>query len=209
MSLYGLIIGICLAVSAWYFSKNNHIIPKKKEDFFIIGTIISAIIGARSYHVIEQWNYYSQDITQIINTRGGGLAIYGGLIGGVIFVTLFAWIYKLSLISITDIIVPILPLVQAFGRLGNYINRENPVWWPEAILNLLLFAIIAKTKSKHSPTAVYLIGYGIIRGITETFRNDTWVWDGIKIAHIISVFFVISGILFIIYNNKTTNITKK
>ena len=134
MSIYGLIIGICLAASAWYFSKHNQIIPKSKEDLFTIGTIISAIFGARAYHVIEQWTYYSQDPIQILNTRAGGLAIYGGLIGGLLFICFFSILNHVSCILILDLITPILPLAQATGRIGNFINHENPLWWPEAIV---------------------------------------------------------------------------
>ncbi len=209
MSIYGLIIGICLAASAWYFSKHNQIIPKSKEDLFTIGTIISAIFGARAYHVIEQWTYYSQDPIQILNTRAGGLAIYGGLIGGLLFICFFSILNHVSCILILDLITPILPLAQATGRIGNFINHENPLWWPEAIADFILFLIIQKLKTKTTPTGIYLIGYGLIRFITEFFRLDTWTIGNFHIAHPISIVFIICGIYLINNNYKTKPNSKK
>ena len=89
MSVYGLIIGIALVIGITFFQKKNSLIPKNKEDYFIIGLIISAIIGARIYGVIAAWDYFYQNPIQILNLRGGGLGIFGGLIGGITFIYIF------------------------------------------------------------------------------------------------------------------------
>ena len=200
MSLYGLIIGICLTIGVWYFEKYNNIIPKDKESLFSFGTIVSALTGARVYHVIDQWSYYSQDYWQIFNTRAGGLGIYGGLIGGLLFIILYSWISKTRLLPILDLITPILPLTQSVGRLGNFFNREIPSWWIEAILTFFLFIVLHKLPKKYSSTGVYLIGYGLIRFFTEFFRSDTWIINDIKIAHIISLIFIVTGIFILRFN---------
>jgi phosphatidylglycerol:prolipoprotein diacylglycerol transferase len=198
MSIYGLIIGISLVIGINYFSAHNQVIPQKKLTAFLIFLLLFSLLGARIYHVFDYWSFYSQNPSQILNTRGGGMAIYGGLIGGFIFVLFFSLRHKIKLLSITDQITPILPLSQAIGRLGNFFNKENPLWWPEAILNILLFITINSTQKKYSPTGIYLIGYGLIRLATEIFRTDTWEIGGIKIALLISVLSILIGKIILI-----------
>ena len=190
MHLYGLIIGIAIVIGLNYFEKHQSVIPKNRLYFFEIGLIICAIIGARAYHVVEQWDFYSRNPLLIPQTWNGGMAIYGGLIGGL----LFAWVFvgRKSYLQLLDSIIPILPLCQAIGRLGNYVNHENPIWWPEAIGDLFIFFVI--NKFPKNPTAKYLIGYGIVRFITEFWRADTWVYHGYKIGQIVSVVFILIGL---------------
>ncbi len=203
MHLYGLIIGISVSIGIYLFEKNNTIIPKILVNSFVIGFLISLLIGARLYHVIDQWSYYSQNLLQIFNTRGGGLGIYGALIASFLFIFLFSQIYKINFLLITDNLVLVLPLCQSIGRFGNFVNGEISVWWLESLLCLLLFYILkSKVLKLYSSTSLYLIGYGLIRFITEYFRADTWVVSGFKIANIISLIFVILGLFLIKYQSR-------
>jgi len=79
-------------------------------------------IGARAYHVIDQWSYYSQHPSQIIG--GAGLGIFGAVIGGVLGMVIYTKWRKLSTLRWFDIIAPGLILAQAIGRWGNYFNQE-------------------------------------------------------------------------------------
>ena len=144
MSLYGLIIGISITICLSYFSKHNHLILKSQENLFTIGLIISCLVGARIYHVLDLWSYYSQDPIQILNTRAGGLGIFGALIGGLIFLYLFSLLHHISYLGLLNLISPIIPLAQAIGRLANFVNHEIPLWWLEASLDFLLFLGIHK-----------------------------------------------------------------
>lgn len=202
MHLYGLIIGIAIIIGINYFEKKQTVIPKNKLFLFELGTIVSAIIGARAYHVIEQWPFYSQNLHLIPQTWNGGLGIFGAIIGGIIFMFIFLYSsienYKLKILNLFDSITPILPLSQAVGRLGNYVNQENPIWWFEAILNLILFFTMRlEVLKSYRPTSLYLIGYGVIRFITEFWRNDTWIYQNIKVGQVIALTLVIVGITII------------
>ena len=200
MHLYGLIIGIAIIVGINYFSQNQKVISKTKENFFIYSLLFFSIIGARLYHVIDYWNYYSQNTNQIYATWNGGLGIYGALIGGIIYIFFFSLVSRISFLKILDSITPILPLCQAIGRFGNFVNKEIPVWWLEASLNLILFFILkSKALKNYSSTALYLIGYGSIRFFIEFFRNDTWTINGVKIAQLISIISLVIGIILINY----------
>jgi len=202
MHLYGLIIGIAFIIGFNYFSKHQKNLSEKQLNIFFGGIILFSLIGARVYHVIDQWSYYSQHLLLIPATWNGGLGIFGGIFGALIFIFLFSRLIQVSSFSLLDSISPIMPLCQAIGRIGNFVNHEINFWWIEASLDLILFFIIKFFPNK--PTAKYLIGYGLIRFFFEFFRADTWVINQIKIGQIISVLFIILGFVLICSNyNKT------
>lgn len=80
------------------------------------------IIGARIYHVIDQWGYYSNNPSQIIGGRG--LGIFGAIIGGAIGLIIYTQWKRLSTLQWMDIAAPGVILAQAIGRWGNYFNQE-------------------------------------------------------------------------------------
>lgn len=209
MHLYGFIIGLAIVVGINYFSQNQKVISKSKENFFIIWLLFFSIIGARLYHIIDYWSYYSENINQICATWNGGLGIYGALVAGVIYIYLYSHFSKISFLRILDSITPILPLCQAIGRIGNFFNHEIPTWWLEASLNLILFFLIKSTYLKnYSSTSLYLIGYGLIRFSIEFFRSDTWQIGSFKIAQLISLFFIFIGLAILKSTKKFNNLLK-
>ena len=195
MHLYGLILGIAIVIGLNYFEKRQTVIPKKNLLFFEIGLLISSLIGARTYHVIDQWQFYSHNLWLIPQTWNGGIGIFGGIIGAFVFIYFYSRVLKFKIIKLLNYVSPILPLCQFIGRFGNFVNHENPIWWPEAIGDLLIFLFIQKFP--HNPTTKYLVGYGIIRFITEFWRSDTWVLNQIKVGQIISIIFIILGLILI------------
>ena len=92
-------------------------------DFMLIAMPVS-VICARIYFVIFKWSDYSNNLSKAFAIREGGLAIYGGVIGGIICVIVFTKIKKISLREFLDIGAPSLILGQAIGRWGNFMNQE-------------------------------------------------------------------------------------
>lgn len=82
------------------------------------------LIGARLYYVAFQWPLFTNDPLSILRVWEGGLAIYGGIIGGLIGVLLFARHRRMNPFLLTDVVVPGLALAQGIGRWGNYFNME-------------------------------------------------------------------------------------
>ncbi len=126
VAYYGVIIGIGIFLGilmAVHCAKRINLDPEIIWDFAIYAIIFS-IIGARAYYVIFEWEHYKDDLLQIFNTRQGGMAIYGGVIGA--FITLFVYcrIKKIKPFAIGDASVQGLVLGQVIGRWGNFINRE-------------------------------------------------------------------------------------
>ena len=93
------------------------------------------ILGARLYYVAFQWDMFAPNPLSILRLWEGGLAIYGGVIGGLLAMLLFAIHRKMNPFILSDITVPGLALAQSIGRWGNYFNMEaygreitNPAW---------------------------------------------------------------------------------
>lgn len=205
MSLYGLILGISFVVGINYFYSHNQIVPKIKENFFIFSILIWGIIGARIYGVIAAWNYFSQNPIQILNLRSGGLGIFGGLLGGIIFIYIFSKFNKIKFLDTTNSLAPIIPLCQSIGRFGNFFNHEiygvnnQPIWFYESVLLFILFLIFKKVKNHQ--TGTYLIYYGIIRFFLEFIRTDTISLVFFSLAQILSLLFILIGLIIIRYEN--------
>ncbi|MBQ4137629.1 MAG: prolipoprotein diacylglyceryl transferase [Clostridia bacterium] len=99
---------------------------------YAIFTVISAIIGARLYYVIFSGDTYSS-FMEVIAVWNGGLAIYGGLIGGLIAIICVSAVKKVSLAKILDVAAPCVMLGQAIGRWANFINAEAYGYNPDKI----------------------------------------------------------------------------
>ena len=91
---------------------------------FIVYALILSIIGARIYYVVFMWDYYKGNLLQIFNLRGGGLAIYGAVIGAVLSAFLYCKWKKYPFWTLVDTAIPGLALGQAIGRWGNFFNQE-------------------------------------------------------------------------------------
>lgn len=97
------------------------------EDFIVdmaFWLLPLGIIGARLYYVLFELDVYLQDPIRIFYIWEGGLAIYGGIIAGVLTIYYMAQKEKIPVLLITDILVPYVLLAQAIGRWGNFINQE-------------------------------------------------------------------------------------
>jgi len=205
MSLYGLILGVCFVIGINYFYSHNKIVLKNKENLFIFSTLIWGIIGARIYGIIAAWPYFFQNPFQILNLRTGGLGIYGGLFGSIIFIYIYSLKNKLSFLKITNLLAPVIPLCQSVGRFGNYFNHEiygvynQPVWFYESVLMFFLFLIFKKIKIHQ--TGIYLIYYGVVRFTLEFIRLDTIPVLFLSLAQILSLLFIIIGFIIIKYES--------
>lgn len=116
----GVILGVLLALHEAKRTGQN---PDTYLDFIIYAMII-AIIGARLYYVIFSWDFYSQHPEKIFAIREGGLAIYGGIIGGVLTAIVYSHLKKKSFWVMADTMAPSLILGQMLGRWGNFFNKE-------------------------------------------------------------------------------------
>jgi phosphatidylglycerol:prolipoprotein diacylglycerol transferase len=94
------------------------------EQLFTMALVVIplGVIGARAYHVIDKWDFYSANPGEIIG--GQGLGIFGAVAGGALGVILYTAWKKLNTLRWCDILAPGLILAQSIGRWGNYFNQE-------------------------------------------------------------------------------------
>lgn len=172
---YGIIIGIGIALGFYLASKEADRLGLQKDTFadLLIWAIPIALISARLYYVLFQWEYYSSNPGAIIQIWNGGIAIHGALIGSVITTIIFARKRNISFWKIVDIAAPSLILGQAIGRWGNFMNQEahggevtrgilENMHMPEFIVNQMYI-----NGSYYHPTFLYesvwnLIGFALL-----------------------------------------------
>lgn len=119
--LCGIIAGYVIARPA---GKRAGFTPAQLEES-ILWALIPGAIGARTYHVIDQWQaLYANQPLEVFAFWHGGLGILGGLAGGALGLWLFCRRYKISYLTLLDIYAPSTLLAQAIGRLGNWTNQE-------------------------------------------------------------------------------------
>ena len=160
------------------------------------------IICARLYYCAFKWDYYSTHLTDIFKIWNGGLAIYGGVIGGILTGYIFCKIKKIQFLDMADFCIPYLAMCQSIGRWGNFVNAEahgtntdaflkmgilnneinpmqyfHPTFLYESICTFLIFLILlfVDKKKKFVGQAFYLyfVLYGVARFFIEGLRTDS------------------------------------
>lgn len=210
----GMLIGVALAI------KEAKRVGISEDDVLNIAIIAIpvAIICARLYYVIFSWDYYSQNPSEILNIRGGGLAIHGGLIGGILTGFIYTKVKKLDFFKTADAVIVGMPLAQAIGRWGNFINGEahggptslpwgimvdgvkvHPTFLYESIWDfgifLFLMSYMRKKKTYKGEVIVsYITLYSIGRFFIEGLRTDSLMFGPIRMAQFISLVGVVGGL---------------
>lgn len=202
----GMIIGTILAIRE---TKRLGLDENLIIDFILV-MIPAAIVGARLYYVIFNWSYYNGDVMQMINLRQGGLAIHGGVIGGVIAGLIYARVKDIGFWQLADIISPSLILGQAIGRWGNFVNQEahggptdlpwgivvdgvkvHPTFLYESLWNFGIFIFLMKYRKNKKFDGelfyLYLILYSVGRFFIEGMRTDSLMLGPLRVAQVLSL----------------------
>ncbi len=125
---YGLMYIIAIAIGfylLWREVRRKKIsLPMESLLDLLLLTIPLAITGARLYYVVFRLDYYGRYPLDILKIWEGGLAIHGGVLGGIGAVLLFSRWKRVKFWPLADAIVPSLVLGQAIGRIGNLMNGD-------------------------------------------------------------------------------------
>lgn len=123
---YGIIIGlgILLAYKLIVFQGKEENIDEDTILDLVTVTVLGGFVGARIYYVVFQWDYYRMHPEEIIQIWHGGIAVYGGIIAGVLILYIMCKKYKLNTLRVFDMTAPAIMLAQSIGRWGNFINQE-------------------------------------------------------------------------------------
>ncbi len=229
---YAILIVTGMVVAVVGASKLLKKVGGNEDDLydFSLWVLPASIIGARLYYVIFEWENYAGDLMKIIDIRSGGLAIHGGIIAGVIVGLIFTKSKSIRFFTLSDVVMVFLPLAQAIGRWGNFINNEahggpidlpwaviidgqkyHPTFLYESMGNVLIFIILLsffnkKQKRFGQTTGLYMILYGILRFFVEGLRTDSLYMGPLRVAQVVSIVFIVGGlILFFVQSKKEAN----
>lgn len=191
---FALIIAIVLGVLE---AKRRGYISDLVIDFMFIAVPL-AIIGARLYYVVFEWETFAKDPISLLYIWEGGLAIYGAVIGGVIGAAIFCRWKKFPLGGLLDIAAPSLILAQAIGRWGNFVNQEafgakitDPAWqwfpvavyierlneyhmatfFYESFLNFIIFIVLMFYRKKAKLRGNVFAMYVLLYGVARFFTE--------------------------------------
>lgn len=126
IAYYGIIIALGMLISftvVAHLAKKIGIDDDIFYDIFII-VIVFGIIGARAYYVIFRWDYYQIRPYEILDVRGGGLAVFGGIILASAAIVAYCIWKKINFLKVLDLTMIGVALGQAIGRYGNFFNME-------------------------------------------------------------------------------------
>ncbi len=123
---YGVLMATAMALGLWLAHRDAQRRGLDSERLLKASelALLGGLIGARLYYVAFNLDYYSQFPGKIFALWEGGLAIHGGVLGGILVGGIYAWRRRLPLRHYLDVAAPSLALGQAIGRWGNFFNEE-------------------------------------------------------------------------------------
>ncbi len=126
IKFYGMIIAVGFLAGLLVAQREARRTGQDPEIYldYLLTMVIPAIVGARLYYVVFSWGYYKDHLNEILLTRNGGLAIYGGILAALLTLVIFCKVRKYSPLLMADTAVMGLLIGQIFGRWGNFFNRE-------------------------------------------------------------------------------------
>jgi phosphatidylglycerol:prolipoprotein diacylglycerol transferase len=123
---YGILMASAMALGLWLAHKDARRRGLDPEPLLKAAelALLGGLVGARLYYVAFNLDYYLQQPAKILAVWEGGLAIHGGVIGGIVLGGGYAWRRGLPVLRYLDIAAPSLAIGQAIGRWGNFFNGE-------------------------------------------------------------------------------------
>lgn len=178
IAYYGITIAIAMIVGisiALHEAKRTGQNQDTYLDLLML-TMLTSVVGARIYYVIFSWDNYKDNLGEILNIRNGGLAIYGGIIAGVITVFVYSKITKMKFLQIADTVCMGLAAGQIIGRWGNFFNREA---FGEYTNNLLAMQLPVSAVRKNEITSAMWNHVVTIGGVEYIQVHPTFLYEGL------------------------------
>ena len=224
---YGILIALGVTLAVFISAKRapRHDLTSDDVLDFGVWCVPAGIIGARIYYVLFSWGYYGQHLDQILNFRGGGLAIHGGLIGAFLMAWLVCRHKGVKFLDGMDLCVPTIALAQSIGRWGNYFNSEahgghtdlpwaitvggdtvHPTFLYESLWCFALFFILILIDQRRTcfgeTTCWYGILYSVERILVESLRTDSLMIGPFKQAQVLSACVILFCIILLVIQKK-------
>ena len=201
---YGIFIGLAVVLGVLMAMKEAKRTGQSPDMYvdFIIYALIFAIIGARLYYVIFSWDFYSAHPEKIFALREGGLAIYGGIIGGVLTAIVYCKRKGVNFWLLADTIAPCLAFGQMLGRWGNFFNREAFGGFTNGPLAMRLQVSQVRTSDISAEVMQHIVNYG---GVDYIQVHPTFLYESLWCMVLLIILFAYrkhkkyEGELFLMY----------
>jgi phosphatidylglycerol:prolipoprotein diacylglycerol transferase len=233
------LVGICLVWWLIESRTRRKQLPWTSEQIsdLVFYAALGVILGGRiGYVLFYNLSVFLTDPLILLQVWKGGMSFHGGMLGVLIAMTVYGRKTNRTFFEITDFIAPAIPVALGCGRLGNFINGELPgrvtdVPWAlvypgdtvarhpsslyQALLEgLVLFSVLwlysAKPRPRMAVSGAFLVGYGLLRVVSETFREPDAhlgfiAFDWLTMGQLLSVPIVLLGAGILIYSYSKAN----
>lgn len=178
---YGFLIAVGLMLAVIYGCRRSKAFGLKDDDLIdgVLWIVPLAVLCARLYYCIFQWDNYKMDFWSIFRIWEGGLAIYGGVIGAAIGILIYARLKKdkVNLFAVLDITSLGFLIGQSIGRWGNFINREAYGAETTCFLRMGLENPVTGAVKYYHPTFLYesvwnLCGFVLLHFLSKRRKYD-------------------------------------
>ena len=227
---YGIIIACGLMLAVVYGCKRCSQFGYSADDLTdgVLCIVPFAILCARLYYCIFDWDTYKDNPISILYIWNGGLAIYGGVIGAAIGVVVFSKVKKVKIGAVLDLVALGFLIGQAIGRWGNFFNREAFGAATDSFMKMGLFNWITQSWEYYHPTFLYeslwntagFIGlhflskkrqydgqialgyaawYGLGRTFIEGLRVDSLYWGNFRVSQVLAAVSCFAAVAVLMY----------
>ena len=220
---YGIIIAVGFLLAVLYMMRRAPVFGLTQDDVLdeVLWAVPIGVICARLYYCIFYWELYADNPISVLYIWEGGLAIYGGVIGGALTIIILSKIKKIKTGTLLDVAAMAVIIGQIFGRWGNFMNREahgavtdcffkmglenaageviyyHPTFLYESVWNLVGFIgmhfLTKKRKFDGQIVLTYLAWYGLGRVWIEGLRTDSLYLfgTGIRVSQLVAALSVV------------------
>lgn len=227
---YGIIIACGLVLAVLYCMNRSKEFGIQEDDILdgVLWVTPFAICCARAYYCIFAWHEYAADPISVLYIWNGGLAIYGGVIGALIGVSVLCKLKKIKLPAMLDLVLLGFLIGQSIGRWGNFMNREafgaptdsflrmglyntltgqteyyHPTFLYESVWNLCGFVLLhflSKRRKYDGQIALcYAAWYGLGRCIIEGLRMDSLYWGSFRVSQVLAGISCVTAVIVLIW----------
>ena len=214
---YGMIIAFGLILAVVYATRRSKQFGIKEDDVLdgVLYVTPFAVLCARAYYCIFSWEHYADDPIRLLYIWEGGLAIYGGVLGAAIGVTVLCRVKRIKLPAMLDLVSLGFLIGQSIGRWGNFLNREafgaetdtflrmgllnrytgdvtyyHPTFFYESLWNAIGFLLLHQLSKKRQYDGQIALGYaawyGLGRAFIEGLRTDSLYWGPFRVSQLLA-----------------------
>ena len=230
---YGIIIAAGLILAVYYASRRSKQFGITEDDLLdgVLWITPFAIACARAYYCIFSWEHYADDPISVLYIWEGGLAIYGGVLGAALGLTVFCKIKKIKLPMMLDLVALGFLIGQSIGRWGNFFNREafgaetesflrmglmnsytgqvayyHPTFFYESAWNAAGFLLLHQLSKKRQYDGQIALGYaawyGLGRAFIEGLRTDSLYWGPFRVSQLLAAVSCIAAVAVLLWQMK-------